>query len=464
MLLTLTTTHKPATDLGYLLHKQPGRVQEIDISAGKCLMFYPEANEQKCTFALMLDVDPVALVRGKSQGASGLLDNYVNDRPYAASSFMSVAIARALNTAFAGRSKQRQDLADKEIPLEAMVTPLPVRGGPALVNRLFEPLGYRVEIETHLLDETDKDHGPAPYVTLKLAADKRLQDVLEHLYVLVPVLDNRKHYWVGEQELEHLLRKGKDWLKHHPERDLIARRYLKHRGNLTREALRRLREDAGPDDELEADAQNAAEDRLERPIRLHDLRLDAVAEALKQAGARRVLDLGCGEGRLLRRLLKEKQFEKIAGADISIRALEIASSRLKLDQMAEHKRQRIELFQAALTYRDKRFSGFDAIALVEVIEHLDEDRLPALERVIFGDAGPKTVIVTTPNGEYNALFEGLAPGAMRHPDHRFEWSRPAFKAWAEKVAKAHGYNSVISPLGEVDEKLGGPSQMAVFSR
>ena len=145
MLLTLTTTHNPATDLGYLLHKNPAKLHSFELSFGKAHVFYPEATSERCTAALLLDVDPVGLVRGKrGQHEGGTLDQYVNDRPYVLSSFLSVAMGRAFGTAMSGRSKGRQELADQAMPLTANLTVVACRAGEGLIRELFEPLGYSV--------------------------------------------------------------------------------------------------------------------------------------------------------------------------------------------------------------------------------------------------------------------------------------------------------------------------------
>ena len=463
MLLTITTTHQPATDLGYLLHKNPDKRHEKKLAFGKAVMVYPEVSDERCTFALAVVVDPIALVRGKGRGG-GLLDQYVNDRPYAASSFLSVAIARTLNTAFAGRSKYRQALAETAIPLEATVTPVPARGREILVTDLFAPLGYAIETVRPAETDEDPDWQGSPYLTLTLTATVKLADLLRHLYVLVPVLDAGKHYWVGEDEVEKLVAKGEGWLAGHPAKALIARRYLKKRGRLVREALARLAETETDEDELAPETKDAGEEALEKPIRLNDQRMAAAAEALVASGATRVVDLGCGEGRLIRELMANKQFKEIVGIDASIRSLERAEQRLHLDRLPARQQGRVKLLQGALTYRDARIDGFDAAALVEVIEHVDPDRLPALERTVFEHMAPDTVVVTTPNREYNQLFEGMPEGALRHGDHRFEWTRDEFRAWTTRVVEKFSYTVTISGIGETHEKHGAPTQMAVFTR
>jgi 3' terminal RNA ribose 2'-O-methyltransferase Hen1 len=466
MLLTITNTQRPATDLGYLLHKNPARAQTFEQSFGHVHVFYPEATPERCTAALLLDVDPVALVRGRrgSTGEGGLLDQYVNDRPYVASSFMSVAIARVLNSALGGRCKDRPELVEARLPLTVRLTSVPSRGGEALLRRLFEPLGYAVAVTPHSLDPQFPEWGESVYFTLTLAADVRLQDLLSHLYVLIPVLDDDKHYWVGEDEVEKLLRHGEGWLAEHPEKNLIAKRYLKHYGRLTREALARLVTEDEPDPDQEEEQHAAEEAAVERRISLNEQRLGVVLAALRQAQAHRVVDLGCGEGKLIKELLKDKGYQEILGMDVSYRELERAQSRLEVDRMPEHQKGRLKLIQGSLTYRDRRLEGFDAATLIEVIEHLDSPRLAALERVVFQYARPVTVIVTTPNVEYNVQWESLPAGKMRHRDHRFEWTRAEFQAWAEAIAAAYGYAVRFMPVGPDDAVTGPPTQMGVFTR
>ena len=461
MLLKIKTTHTPATDLGYLLQKHPAKFQTKDLSFGKAHIFYPEANASSCTAALLLDINSVKLARSREKNYSGSfqLDHYVNDRPYTASSFMTTAIAKVYGSALNGKCKDKPELVNVEIPLEAELSVVTAKAGESLIKKLFEPLGYEVIVQGRPFDEKFPVWGESPYYHVRLSQKTTLQLLLSHLFVLLPALDNNKHYYIGEAEIEKLIAKGGEWLKSHPSQKLIVNRYLKHRKSFAREALKQL---VGETEINTEEKGEKIEAQLEEKISLHETRLQAVTEQLKISGAKSVIDLGCGGGKLLRYLIKVRQFEKIVGMDVSYRSLEVAKRRLYYDNMAPKMQERIQLIHSALTYRDARIEGFDAVALVEVIEHLDATRLEALEKVVFGCAKPKTLIITTPNREYNMLFENMAEGSLRHPDHRFEWTRKEFNKWGDKVAEEYEYTVEYFPLGEEHETYGAPSQMGVF--
>lgn len=498
MLLTLTSTARPATDLGFLLHKHPAKVQSFDLSVGVAHVFYPEATEERCTAALLLEVDPIGLVRGKAakRRPDFSLAQYVNDRPYAASSMLAVALGRVFRTALAGRCDARPDLPAAPIPLEVHVPSVPCRGGAAVAEQMFGPLGWRVEATPIALDPAIPAWGDSRYVDLRLAGTLRLADALSHLYVLLPVLDAaNKHYWVDDDEVDKLLRAGQGWLAGHPERERIAERYLAGKRRLAESALERLAElddsPASPDDEsaspdeepgasaeagaagpegaghdvaVAAAAAAAAPEDAGRRVSLARRRREAVLAALAESGARSVVDLGCGEGALLGELLDDPRYERLLGVDVSTRSLGIAERRLHLDTLPDGRRRRIALLQSSVTYRDARLAGFDAAVLMEVVEHVDPPRLPALERAVLGAVRPGTLVVTTPNAEYNARFETLPAGAHRHRDHRFEWTRAQFEDWARGAAGRFGYAVELRPVGDVDDELGAPTQLAVFTR
>lgn len=460
MLLTITSTAPQATDLGYLLHKHPDRAQRFDIAAGVAHVFYPDAEPDRCTAALLLEIDPIALVRGRRSNDAFALGQYVNDRPYAASSMLAVAIGKVFRTAMAGRCTARPELPGRPLPLRLHLPALRSAGGAEQVRALFEPLGWSVETRAIPLDESIAEWGDSRYVDTTLTGTQLLSEALTQLYVLLPVLDNAKHYWVSADEVDKLLRAGGGWLAGHPERDLITSRYLRHRPQLVATALARL----AVADDLEPEALDEEAGPVPAVLPLVELRRRAVLETLWEARAARVLDLGCGSASLLRELIRDGRFTEVVGVDVSPGALEAAERRLRLDRMPDAQRSRLRLLQSSVTYRDRRLAGYDAAVLMEVVEHVDPDRLPALESTVFGHARPATVIVTTPNVEHNVRFAGLPAGTLRHPDHRFEWTRAQFQDWARATAGRTGYEVAFRPVGEDDPEVGPPTQLAVFSR
>ncbi|MDQ1293059.1 MAG: hypothetical protein QG608_940 [Actinomycetota bacterium] len=513
MFLTITARGPSATDLSHLLHKHPDKVQQFDVADGVAHVFYPERNDDRCTVALLVEVDPIALVRGrKGRDADGFsLAQYVNDRPYAASSLLAVALGRVFRTAMAGTCRARPELPGQRRPLELHVPALSCRGGSPLAEQLFAPLGWQVTTTTVPLDPTIPAWGDSRYVDLRLNGCSTLADALTQLYVLLPVLDGSKHYWENRDEVDKLLRAGERWLPGHPDRELIVARYLRHHRSLGTAAVARLAEvdDAEPeafDNAVDAEppaqgqpvgdlsagdspAGSAAvagsagagstegrsteagstEGRsttgpLSAGSSLADRRRAEVLAVLREVGATRVVDLGCGEGALLRDLLADPVFTRIVGADVSPRALDLAARRLDLDRLPERTRERLQLMQSSLTYRDERLAGFDAAVLMEVLEHVDPQRLPAVARTVFGWARPNTVVVTTPNAEYNVHYKNLFPGALRHRDHRFEWTREEFADWTQDTAARYGYTVRVLPVGDVDPQLGPSTQLALFTR
>ena len=511
MLLTITATPPPgadwpATDLGFLLHKNPERVQAFDVTYGKAHVFYPAAGPQECTAALLLEVDPIALVRGRGRNSPDFaLSQYVNDRPYAASSLLASALGHVFRTALRGRCDQRPELAASALPLRVEVPALICidskgRREPELAVELFSPLGWTVQAEPVPLDPAFPEWGASRYTKLTLTGTLRLSEALSHLFVLLAALDGHKHYWVASDEVDKLVRVGEGWLGTHPLRGMIARRYLARRQPLVREALARLAEvdDVVPealDNAVGFEEEGAAESAKsaksaepmgsagsadapptgvnesdpkvsqasERKLSLATARRAAVVETLHEVEAARVLDLGCGEGALLRDLLKDRAFSDVVGVDVSARALQIAARKLRVDRLPERVQARLTLRQGALTYTDARLAGYDAAVLMEVIEHVDPHRLSALEHAVFHAAHPRAVVVTTPNVEYNVRYETLEAGRFRHSDHRFEWTRAEFRGWAERVAAAHGYDVRFKPVGEIDPELGPSTQLALFT-
>ena len=465
MLLTITYEGHNTQELGYLLYKNPDRAQEFELSYGKAYVFYPEVSDERTTAALLLDIDPIDLARGKPDSKYGGLFDYVNDRPYASTSFMSTAIARVFNTAMSGKCVRKQELADTPLHLTATLYAIKDNRDEKLAAQLFEPLGYTVEIKRTELDEKFPEWGASPYIDLTISGTVKLSELLNHIFVLIPVFDRQKHYYISRDEIEKLLDHGEGWLQKHPYREKITQRYFKQKKDYARKALDLLRaQDEEEDSDANASEEAETEEEKEARTPLNTQRLEAVKQAVLNSGAASVIDMGCGEGRLTGMLLKEQQIRKITACDVSVGVLERASERLHTDRMPMTLKNKLTLMQAALTYRDKRFSGYDCACIVEVIEHIEPMRIPAFERVVFEFAVPGTVIVTTPNREYNVNYEGMEEGELRHRDHRFEWTRAEFKAWTEHVCEKYGYQCVISGIGENKEATGTPTQMGVFTK
>lgn len=420
-------------------------------------MFYPEVSSERCTVALVLEVDPVALVRGRSGSNDGFaLGQYVNDRPYVASSLMSVALGKVFRSALNGRCAGHEELVYSALDLTISLPAVP--GDPDLVRRLFSPMGWDVVATPIRLDATRPDRGDAPLVSLTLVGSLRLVDALNHLYVLLPVLDDTKHYWVGDDEVDKLIRAGAGWLGRHPERDVVTQRYLAHQRGLEAAAIQRLAE---LDDRPVDDAVDDEEPVLARP--LVRLRHDAVLEVVRTVRPTSIADLGCGSGALLASLLEVHGVARVIGTEVSDALLSKAAKRLHVARMTERQSDRLMLLLSSLQYEDDRLGDLDLVILMEVIEHIDPDRLPAVVGNVFGAMRPRHVVVTTPNSEYNVRYPALARGGFRHPDHRFEWTREEFAAWTRAVGDSHDYEVVLQPVGDSDPQVGSPTQMAVFS-
>lgn len=467
MILTITNTRPPATNLGFLLHKNPKHLQSFPLSFGQAHVCYPEVSETCCTVALILEIDPIRLSRKASSSSNQPLKPYVNDRPYVASSFLSVAIAKVFGSALQGKCNKSPELVHQPLSLTLKIPTLPCQteeNGEMILRKLFEPLGYQLTLSPIPLDSHFPEWGRSPYFSTELVIEAPLWLVLNHLYVLIPVLDGDKHYWVSEEEVEKLLKHGDKWLKAHPEKEWIIRRYLKHQKSLTRQAMNQFTEESGSLINATEETDSGAEEFLETPLNLNEQRLNAVFQALKKTSAKRILDLGCGEGKFLEKLFQDKSFERLLGMDVSGRVLEQCKQQLRWDELSAQQKERVHLIQGSLIYQDKRLFGYEAAVLIEVIEHLDPYRLETFVRVLFEFIRPQWVFLTTPNQEYNVKFDQLPAGKMRHPDHRFEWTRHEFQQWSETNAKRFGYSVSFHSIGAEDPVLGSPTQMGVFTR
>ena len=462
MLLTVTYEGTNTQDLGFLLHKHPDRAQQFVLNYGKAYVFYPEVSNERTTAALLLDIDPLDLAKGKVGSKEGGLFDYVNDRPYASTSFMSTAIARIFGTAMSGRCDKNQELADTSLNLTACIYSLKDSNDDLLAHEMFEPLGYTVEEKRTLLNERFPEWGASPYIDLTIKGTVRLSELLNHIYVLIPVFDRQKHYYTSEEEIQKLLDHGEGWLADHQYKEKLTRRFFAVKRDYARKALDILLADDIPDDEG-AENEPATTEREEH-IPLNDLRMETVKKAVLDSGATSVIDLGCGECKLTSMLLKAQQIKRITACDVSVGVLEKAIKKLHLDRMQPYMKNKLTLMQASLTYRDQRFEGYDCACMIEVIEHIDPLRIPAMERTVFEFASPHTVIVTTPNREYNSNYENIHEDTLRHHDHRFEWTRKEFGDWTKHICDKFSYSCEMIGIGDIDANFGSPTQMGVFTK
>ncbi|ALO68272.1 3' terminal RNA ribose 2'-O-methyltransferase Hen1 [Arthrobacter alpinus] len=459
MLVTITYIGPDASDLGYLLHKKPGKVQPFDLNVGIATVFYPEVTPKRCTAALLVEVDAIDLVRNKHirTGTQDSLDHYINDRPYVSSSLMSVALGKVFSTAMSGRCNERPELAASPLQLVIQLSSVSVSGEPGFATSLFEPLGWRVNEVPIPLDSKFPNWGDSAYVKITLTGTMPLNDALRQIYLLLPVMEDAKHYWVSDDEVEKLMRAGAGWLETHPQREIIIQRYLAHQRGMTEKVGFLINEEG------EIDTGEPAQLVPARKA-LRSLRVEAVLTALDEVGARRVVDMGCGEGALLQKLFSDPTFSSIVGTDVSPHMLNRAEERLGLRELSDRQKERVRLLQSSATYLDDRLRDYDAVVLMEVVEHIEPERLAALENSVFGYAQPKTVVVTTPNAEFNSLYPLLPSGSFRHPDHRFEWTRAEFDQWIVSIASTYGYSAERRSIGDADEHLGPPTQMAIFRK
>lgn len=461
MLLSITCEHEHSQELSWLFHKNPDKIQSFNIIAGKAFVFYPEYSDKKVKICLALDIDTVTLVRKlKLPLDSHLLQHYVNDRPYVVSSFMSTAISNVFSSALNGNCKDKPELIDVIFPFEVEISVLKVIGGESLIKKFFEPLGYEVETESFNLDEKFENWGKSRYYKVKLKNNLTLKDLLSHLYVLIPTFDMEKHFYIGNIEAENFLKKGESWLKTHPEKETIIKRYFRKLGKYSNYILSKLNENQ-EDEEKELEIDIEVKKKKES---LQTIRINTIFDKLCELGTKTVADVGCGEGKLLRLLKNKPQFQKICGTDVVYKNLIIAKDKLDLDEVATHNLEKINIFQSSILYKDDRLKEYETICLIEVIEHIEEDRIVFLEKIVFGYLNTKNVLISTPNSEYNNVYMPENSDSFRHEDHRFEWNREEFKNWVEKICNNFNYNADFFGIGDYNEQFGYPTQAVILKR
>lgn len=466
MILIISAVGKDCQKLSYLLQKSPFVVGEFDVGASfKTYVFFPEYSEERTTCAVMFDMNSIELVKSlkaHDRHATYSLFDYINDRPYVSSSFTCSIISDVFRSALNGKCREYPDLPNQEFDLSARFY-VSMKTKDDLIKELFEPLGYELSYSTERppVDSMYEQFGESPYYDVTISRRETVKDLLSHLYILIPILDKMRHYGPSSDEVKKIMKIGDSWLKDHPSKKKIVGRYFGKKKELATSVLDRLEDQIKDEQRIDENSDDEKETRTP----LAGQRRKAIIRTLREHNVKTVLDLGCSTGKLSFELIDTPGIVKVTGADISARAIEKAVLEKRIHKkMTEDQKSRLDFVIASAIYRDLRFSAFDAIVLQEVIEHFDSWKLRVAEDVVFKYSGPRVVVVTTPNIEYNVLFENLENGKLRHRDHKFEFTRGQFKEWANRICKQFGYTVSFEDIGEFVENIGTQTQMAVFVR
>ncbi|PYF06198.1 3' terminal RNA ribose 2'-O-methyltransferase Hen1 [Ureibacillus chungkukjangi] len=445
MQLTIRGTGQDIQVISYLLAKNPNNLYERRVSGHLVRMFFSQFSEEEVEVTFFVTPDPIELSRNNSKVYD--ITSYINDREFVVSSIFCTFLRTALGTALNGKPvEEYEPWVNHPFPLEFSFGPVASQLTDQDIQSLFQPLGYAVEITYGEADYNMdfKSKSSARFITLK--GSTTLQMGLRQLFVLIPVLDNYKHYYIDEQEVEKIVRYGEGWLDKHPKREFILRQAL------------RFKEVYGQFENQHTKKENESSPKL----RLNDLRYDKIVGKVNQLKRKEtVVDLGSGEGKLSEKLGFIDGVKEILAVEPSESATLKALKRFEKAAQDKNFVKPRQIF-GSLFYYDERLKGKDVLILCEVIEHIDEYRLPKIIQTILQDYRPRTLIITTPNQEYNEVY-GMG-GDYRHPDHRFEWTREEFQTWCKTQNENHEYNIAFDGIGEEHELHGYPTQMCLFTR
>ncbi|HWO95040.1 MAG TPA: 3' terminal RNA ribose 2'-O-methyltransferase Hen1 [Bacillus sp. (in: firmicutes)] len=452
MQLSMKVVGEGAENLSRLLAKNPNNLYDREEKGNRTRLVFTSSNEREAEAVIFVTPDPVELVRN----SPGIFDitQYINDREFAVSSLFCSYIRTALGTALNGKPKEEFiEWVDHPFNMEVGFGPVASHLSDQTIRELFEPLGYLIEIERGEADYSFnlKQKSSARY--LKLKGQITVQQALRHLFILIPVLDNYKHYFIDEKEIEKIQRYGEGWLDEHPLRSYIIEQSLRFKELINKVPI-----------SSSIVTENKVNDDVSAPpkIRLNEQRYQAIIDKVESLPLnQKVVDFGSGEGKLSVRLGMVPNVQEILAVEPSessqLRALERFEKAAGKDQFVCP-----TPIWGSLFYYDERLRGKDIIILCEVIEHIDEFRLPNIMKTIFGEYRPNALIVTTPNHEYNAVYD--MDENMRHADHRFEWTRGEFKDWCETWIAKFPYSMQLQGIGQEHEEYGFPTQMCTFVR
>jgi 3' terminal RNA ribose 2'-O-methyltransferase Hen1 len=445
MQLTIQASGDNVQAISYLLAKNPNNLYERNHKGHLVRLFYSKFTETELEVTIFVTPDPIEMVKNNSNSYD--ITHYINDREFAVSSIFCSFIRSALGTALNGQPKEEHlKWVNHPFSFNFEFGPVVSSLSDEKLMNLFEPIGYEVTINRPEIEYSFpiKTKSSARYLSIK--GMKTLQEGLRHLFVLIPVIDNYKHYFIDEKEIEKLERYGEGWLEQHPLRDLIYRQALRFK-------------------EIYSLVENSSKDEKKvepvKKVRLNELRYEKIVNAVSQMKPRSVVDFGSGEGKLSVQLGFVEGITEILAVEpsesASLKALE------RFNKVKNKEKFVIpELLWGSLFYYDERLKDKDVIILCEVIEHIDETRLPKAMDTLLHDYQPGALIITTPNREYNELYD--MEEHLRHNDHRFEWTRAEFRQWCTERNYSNDYELLFDGIGEEHPSHGFPTQMCIFKR
>ncbi|WIM41190.1 3' terminal RNA ribose 2'-O-methyltransferase Hen1 [Paenibacillus sp. PK4536] len=480
MYLTIKATGTHASMISHLLAKNPNNLYDRTEKGARIRLVYTSFQPEETEVLLFVTPDPIDLVKGSPDHYD--ITQYINDRELVVSSLFCSYIRPALGTALNGKPKADYiDWVEHPFTLHMSMGPVASDLPDSMIESLFQPLGYEVQMERGEIDYSFDLKNRSTVRHIQISGQQTLQHMLRQLYILIPVLDNYKHYYISDDEIERLQRYGEGWLSTHPQHDLIIKRSLRFAPlikeyeqkvakneditNVSTELSTHQAEASEMKSELSEDQDKQYDSNQTEPpvIRLNELRYRAIVEQVSQLPQhKQIVDFGAGEGKLSVRLGEIEGVEQIWAVEPSMQSQLRAIDRFaKLEGRTDYVIPVVTT--GSLFYRDERWVDQDVIILCEVIEHINEVRLPQVIHTLFTDYRPQTLIMTTPNREYNEVYQ-MGKDEIRHTDHRFEWTRAELEQYCTQWIQDRPYTFTLSGIGEKHEQYGQPTQMVVFHR
>lgn len=449
MQISLKVYGEHARMVSHLIAKNPHNLYERKEKGGLVRIVFTKNEEREVHILFFVTVDNMELTKNQTNFSS--ITHYINDRESAVSSIFCSVLRKAVGTALNGKPKDEfKEWVNYSFPLEITFGPLSTKLTNHELAGLFEPLGYELTIENGkvLLPASFAKKSSAKFITLK--ANQTIQDCFRHLFVLIPVMDQYKHYYIDEKEVDKLKRYGEGWLSFHPKRNEIIKESLIFSDLIEKSRL------------IESKPSKEKQAPLTKKKSLNQWRYEKIIETVKGLPHNsRIVDMGAGEGKLTAQLGFIRGIEELVAVEPSER--EQLKAKKRIEALVGKPDFLLPTFKwGSLFYYDSELEKKDIFILCEVIEHIDENRLGKIFDTIFTKYKPYHVIVTTPNQDYNAVYD--MNEAKRHSDHRFEWTQQQFKEWTKYWESHANYKAQIDGIGEYVEGYGYPTQMVIFSQ